>query len=225
MRGEDHIDLHCTLWGISADPAVVWEEFSATAETMAIGGTNMPVLSPAARTMHVALHAAQHGESEMKTKRDLERAVAVLPDDLWQQGAELAQRLGALPEFATGLRQVLAGVDVARRLGLEQLTSADAALRAEPTPLASGFEHLAQTPGASSKLRILWSELFPSASFLRWWTPIAKRGLVGLAAAYVWRWVWMARHGIPGYLAWRRARREAVRSAAAQRSPATAPRS
>jgi putative nucleotidyltransferase-like protein len=222
MRGDDQVDLHCTLWGISADPSIVWATLSQTAEPMAIGGSVLSVLSEPARTMHVALHAAQHGDSEIKTKTDLERAIAVLPSDTWRQGAELAESLGALPEFATGLRQVPAGGEVAAHLGLDQLTSADAELRAAQTPLASGFEHLAQTPGVLAKLRVLKSELFPTASFLRWWLPIAKYGKAGLAAAYVWRWLWMARHGIPGFRAWRRARREAARSA--RRSPAVAQR-
>jgi hypothetical protein len=225
MRGDDQVDLHCTLWGIGADPRVVWDTLSRTTEPMAIGGSVLPVLSEPARTMHVALHAAQHGDSEIKTKTDLERAIAVLPDDMWRQGAELADRLGALPEFATGLRQVPAGLPVAARLGLDQLTSADAELRAAQTPLASGFEHLAQTHGVTAKLRVLRSELFPTASFLRWWHPVAKHGKLGLAAAYVWRWVWMARHGIPGFRAWRKARREAARSIAAQSSPAVSSRS
>ena len=25
MRDDDHVDLHCTLWGLDADPAVVWD--------------------------------------------------------------------------------------------------------------------------------------------------------------------------------------------------------
>jgi hypothetical protein len=225
MRGDDHVDLHCTLWGLGADPAEAWDTLSRTAEQMAIGGSVIPVLSPAGRTMHVALHAAQHGDSEVKTKRDLERAIAVLSDELWQQGAELAERLGALAEYATGLRLVPEGIEVATRLGIERLTSADAVLRAEQTPLATGFEHLAQTPGLSSKLGMLRAELFPTPTFLRWWHPIANRGLRGLAAAYVYRWWWLVRHGVPGYLAWRRARREAADSVTAHRSPAVAPRS
>ena len=113
---------------------------------------------------------------------------------------------------------VPAGLAVASRLGLDRLTSADAALRVTRTPLASGVEHLAQTPGARGKLRVLRSELFPTASFLRWWSPVARKGgALGLAAAYVWRWVWMAWHGIPGYLAWRNARRAAAESAARAR--------
>ena len=224
MRGEDHVDLHCTLWGLAADPHVVWETLSRMTESMPVGGSILPVLSAPARTMHVALHAAQHGESEDKTKQDLERAIAVVPLDLWSEAAGLAERLGALPEFAAGLRLVPAGLGIAGSLGLQELTSADAELRVLQTPLASGFEHLARTPGPIAKLRVLRSELFPTASFLRWWHPLATHGRPGLAAAYVWRWMWLARHGIPGLLAWRKARREASRSAAA-RSPAVAPRS
>ena len=102
MRGDDQVDLHCTLWGIGADPMVVWDTLSRTAEPMAIGGSVLLVLSEPARTMHVALHAAQHGDSEIKTKNDLERAIAVLSDDMWSQGAQLADRLGRFPSSPRG---------------------------------------------------------------------------------------------------------------------------
>src|ERR1700742_4373576 len=90
MRGDDQVDLHCTLWGIAAEPTTVWDTLWPRAEPMSIGGSVLPVLSEPARTMHVALHAAQHGDSEIKTKTDLERAIAVLPVAVWGQGAELA---------------------------------------------------------------------------------------------------------------------------------------
>lgn len=213
VRGEDHVDLHCTIWGLGASPELVWHTLSQTAEPMRIGGSTPRVLAPAARAMHLALHVAQHGDPEWKPATDLKRAIAMLPDTIWTDAAALAQRLQALPAFATGLRLVPEGQSVAARLGLERLTSADAALRVNRTQLASGFEQLARTDGGSKKLRRLLSEIFPTPAFMRWWSPLARKGPLGLAAAYVWRLLWMTGNGPPGYLAYRRARAQALESA------------
>jgi hypothetical protein len=208
-RGDHHIDLHCTLWGIEAPPPDVWSTLSRTAEPMHIGGRWLPVLAPSARALHLGLHVAQHGDPDAQPGTDLSRAIDQLPFSLWEQATELAHRLDAVPAFAAGLRLIPAGAALADRLGLPTTSSLEASLRFTRAPLALGFEHLAQTGGLGRKIRLLLSEIFPSPAFLRWWWPFASRGLVGLATAYVWRLVWVAAHAVPGYYAWRRARRAA----------------
>ena len=87
--------------------------------------------------------------------------------------------------------------------------SVDALLRVAHVPLAHGFEELATTRGIRAKLAVLRQELIPSAEFMRWWSPLARRGPLGLAASYVWRPLYLALKAGPGLLAWRRARRVA----------------
>jgi len=48
------------------------------------------------------------------------------------------------------------------------------------------------------------------ADFMRWWSPLARRGRLGLTVSFLWRPLWFLGHAGPAYLAWRRARREAT---------------
>jgi Uncharacterised nucleotidyltransferase len=208
-RGDEDVDLHCTIWGIEVPPERAWEVLSANTEPMNVGGRTLPVLAPAARAMHVALHAAQHGYDEGKPVHDLELALEVLPDDLWAEAAAVAAELDALGGFATGLRLLPAGRSLAERLGVDREASVDALLRVAHVPLSQGFEELANTRGVRAKLAVVRGELAPTADFMRWWSPLARRGRLGLAAAYLWRPLYLALRAGPGLVAWRRARRAA----------------
>ena len=209
VRGSDNVDMHCTLWGIEAGPQRAWEVLSAHTAPMKVGGRVVQVLEPATRAMHVALHAAQHGQPHGKPIRDLELALEQLPDDLWVESAAVAAELDATAGFATGLRMLPAGRALAERLGIQDAGSVDSLLRVAQVPLAHGFEELATTPGLRGKLAVLRGEVFPNAAFMRWWSPLASRGRLGLAAAYAWRPLYLALKAGPGLLAWRRARRAA----------------
>lgn len=205
-RGEDTVDLHSTLIGIRADPEVVWNTLSAMIERAEVGGAAVRVLSAPARTFHVVLHAAQHGRGDQKPLEDLRRAIEVVPQGMWFEAAALADRLEATGAFATGLRLVESGVPIASRLGVASHASTDATLRLDPVPLALAFDHLAATPGIKARLLLVWRELFPTVAFMRWWSPLARRGPAGLAAAYLLRPLWILAHLGPGFMAWRRAR-------------------
>jgi Uncharacterised nucleotidyltransferase len=208
-RGDQSVDLHCTLWGLEAPPERVWELLSARTEPMNVGGRELRVLAPAPRAMHVALHAAQHGYDEGKPVCDLELALEVLPEELWAEAAEVAAQLDALGGFATGLRLIPAGRALTERLGIEREASVGALLRVGHVPLSQGFEELATTPGLRAKLAVVRGELAPTPDFMRWWSPLARRGRLGLVAAYLWRPLYLALRAGPGLVAWRRARRVA----------------
>ena len=206
-RGHDRVDLHSTLIGIRARPQVVWQTLSRLTETAVVGGARVLVLSPPARALHVVLHAAQHGRAEPKPLEDLRRALDVVTEPTWLDVVALARRLEAVEAFATGLRLLPQGAALASRLDLGSAASADATLRLEPVPLALAFEHLASTPGWKARLHIVVRELFPTPAFMRWWSPLARRGAAGLLVSYCWRPLWLLRRLVPGLLAWRRARR------------------
>ncbi len=206
-RAEHDVDLHSTLIGIRASPRRVWDALWPTAETERVGGVDVHVLSVPARALHVALHAAQHGRDDQKPLEDLRRALELVPEQTWREAAALAESLQATAAFATGLRLLPPGAALAARLGLAAATSPDATLRLEPVPLALAFEHLASTPGWKQRLLIIMRELFPTVEFMRWWSPLARRGTAGLVAAYCWRPLWLVAHAGPGLVAWRRARR------------------
>jgi hypothetical protein len=74
--------------------------------------------------------------------------------------------------------------------------------------MAAGFARLAAAP-KEERVRLLREEIFPTRAFMHWWAPWSRGSGARLAAAYVYRTGWLAVHAIPGYLAWRRARRTA----------------
>jgi Uncharacterised nucleotidyltransferase len=208
------VDLHRALVGVGASPDDAWHVLTAELETMRMVGTPVEVLGPTARALHVALHAAQHGIRYPKALSDLERALELLPPATWRHAAELAVRLDAVPAFSAGLRLLPAGAAFVDSIALSKPETVEAVLLASSPPqTAGGFEWLARVPGVRAKTQLMVRKLFPPRPWLRAWSPLARRGTLGLVAAYAWRPLWVLLHAGPGFLAWRRARRRA-RSAA-----------
>ena len=207
VRGTDSLDLHSTLHGVGVPYEAVWPVLSRDAVPMQIGGAELDVLGPAARAFHVALHAAQHQDG--KAVFDLEKALAQLDDELWAQATEVARELSALPAFSAGLRLVQGGPELAARLGVSGVRSIHTELRARQVPLAEGIAQIYATPGVRAKLRLLVEELFPRPAFMRWWSPLARRGRAGLALSYLWRPIWLVLHLPTAVRTVRRARRAA----------------
>ena len=144
---------------------------------------------------------------------DLRRAIEMLPFETWKTAAELAEQLEATVAFATGLRLLPAGKVVADRLGLSSAASAETILRATSgPPLALGFEELRGIQGLRKRVRFIVRKVFPSRSYMRAMTPTARRVPVGLVFAYFGRFAWLSRRAVPGFRAWRQARREADRA-------------
>jgi hypothetical protein len=197
LRGSDSVDLHATLPGLHADPDEIWAILWETAVTQEIAGRLVRVPGRAAVLMHIALHAAQHVVG--KPTEDLVRASTLADDIDWRAAAALASRLGGLEAFATGMRAVPQAESVATRLGLSDVGSIKFDLRRAQVPLAEGLNDLLGAP-LSKKPGIIVRELAPSASFMRWAMPVARRGRVGLIASYPLRWLMLLR-GLPRALA------------------------
>ena len=207
LRGEDNLDLHCTLHGLDGDPEQIWSSFEANAGRQVIGGTELRVPGRAALLLHIGLHAAHHAAG--KALEDLRRAITRAEEDLWREALDLANLLEGTPAFATGLRLLPEGAELARRLGIEDsVRSTRHEIGYRRVPTAEGIDALLQ-PGAGIRLRTLTvvNELFPRPQFMRWWSPLARRGPLGMVASYPWRWIWLLAHAPRGLLAVRRARR------------------
>lgn len=207
-RDDDTVDLHVSFYGLEAPPAQVWAVLSRTAVALPLAGKQLEALAPPARALHVVLHAAQHGAQTEKTQEDLRRALAQLPDELWHEALEIATELGALGTLAAGLRLQPAGAELAGRLGVAAVSSVATALRIGGVPLSEGFEELRAADGWRARRTLVVRELFPTADFLRWWSPLARRGAAGLAVVRVWRALWLLGHAPRGYRAWKRAQRQ-----------------
>ncbi len=204
------VDLHDTLAGIDAPPDDVWKLLSARAIRTSVSVGVVETLDLPGIALHAALHAAQHGAGAGKAVDDLGRAVTQLDYCDWEEAAELAQRLDAVPALAAGLRLVPSGEVLAGRLRLPDSRRVDVALGvASPPATSRGLLRLASTPGLRSKLALLATEIAPSATFMRAVYPVARRGPLGLATSYAWRPLWLLWHLVPALRALRSARRAA----------------
>ena len=205
------VDLHSALVGVQASSARLWEVLGAETEVQIVGGERVEVLNGPARALHVVLHAAQHGLQEQKPREDLRRALERVPETTWAETARLALALDAQAAFWTGLSMEPAGRELQAKLELEKGPSrTETELRASTAPpTAVGLLRLAETPGLGAKLKLIWREAFPSSAYLRTWSPLARRGRVGLALAHVWRPIWILIRLGPALAAIMRARRAA----------------
>jgi hypothetical protein len=205
-----YVDLHRTVVGAGVEPMATWAVLREHVEPVDVSDRTLNGLDLPATAAVVALHAAQHGREMRRTLDDLSRALERVPLETWREAARVAERLDALPAFAAGLRLDPAGAEVAGRLGLPSETSAEIVLRAATAPPTSlGFDWLARKQGVAAKTVYLAGKAVPPVDFMREWSPLARRGRLGLALAYCWRPIWLVRHGIPGLRAWRAATRRA----------------
>lgn len=206
LRGDANLDLHCTLAGLGGDFESVWESFNAGSDRQVIGGAELRVPGRAALLLHIGLHAAQHGEG--KALEDLRRAIARVDEDLWRAALRLARQHEGIPAFASGLRLLPEGGELTRRLGIGNVRSSMHDIRHESVPTAEAI-HALLSPGVGtrSRLAMVAGELIPRPEFMRWWTPLARRGRLGIIASYPWRWIWLLAHAPRGLLAAWRGRR------------------
>jgi hypothetical protein len=189
--GGGMVDLHCRLPGLDGDPDAIWDYLAASAERQVIGGVELRVPGRDVVLLHVALHAAQHANLlDGKPLEDLRRALACVEESQWSSALQLARAYQGVPAFAAGLRLLPEGVDLARRLDLGEEGSLKYALLREDVIAEELYALLSADTGIRSKLTIAVSRGFPGPDYMRWWSPLARRGKRGLAGAYVWRAIW-----------------------------------
>jgi hypothetical protein len=185
------VDLHCRLQGLDGDPDAIWGSLAAGAERQVIGGVELRVPDRDTVLLHVILHAAQHANMVGgKPLEDLRRALACVEEPKWQSALELARAYRGVPAFAAGLRLLPEGGDLTRRLGLGEVQSLRYALLREDVIAEELHALLCARVGIGRKLAIAVSRGFPGPDYMRWWSPLARRGKRGLAGAYLWRAIW-----------------------------------
>jgi hypothetical protein len=205
------IDLHWQV-PLATRGADSWTVLGQETEPMPIGSATVEILSPAARAMLTAVHAAQHGTGIRKSVRDLELALGRVDLVTWARSAELARRVGVSDPFAVGLRLLPAGADVAEKLGLESAQSVEAHLRSvTPAATSLGWMHLLEQRSPRAALQLVRSELLPTPGFMRVWSPTARKGPMGLTCAYLGRPLWLLWQLPSALRDLRRARRQARR--------------
>jgi Uncharacterised nucleotidyltransferase len=190
--GGGMVDLHCQMPGLDGDPDAIWGCLAASAERQVIGGVELRVPDRDTLLLHVALHAAQHANLvDGKPLEDLRRALARVEESKWSSALELACAYQGVPAFAAGLRLLPEGEDLARKLDLGEEGSLKYALLREDVIAEEFYALLSADAGIRRKLAIAASRGFPGPDYMRWWSPLARRGKIGLAGAYLWRVIWV----------------------------------
>lgn len=185
------IDVHRSIQGVYVSDDHAWTILSQVTDTLLLGTVTAQVLPAHGRAMHAALHAAQHAG----TARDLEvlsRALVQVADETWRAAALLAERLQATAALHRGLCFLPEGRELIERLGLAGGAELAVDLRAMRAREALTLARLINTPGFSPRASIVTRKLFPPSTFMRKWSPLARRGSLGLIAAYCWRPLWVA---------------------------------
>ncbi len=191
--GEGMVDLHCQLPGLDGDPETIWGRLAASADRQVIAGVELRVPDRDAVLLHVVLHAAHHANQvDGKPLKDLRRALALIDESEWLRALELARAYRGVPAFAAGLRLLPDGRDLARRLNLGEMRSLQHEIRREDNVIAEElYALLCADAGIRQKLVIAASDIFPRPDYMQWWSPLARRGKLGLAGAYLWRAIWV----------------------------------
>jgi hypothetical protein len=195
VRGVDWVDLHRgRFWGVTVPADRAWHALAARTEPMEVGGVVIEVLDEAARALNLVLHAAASGPTAGLPRRDLDRALARLPAEVWKEAAQLAHDLGADAAFATGLALAPAGAALARDLGVDdpagwdRLALVDATLRADGAPrFAAGLARVLAEPGIRTRVATVARVVVPTPTYLAERVPWARRSAAHLVRAYaVW---------------------------------------
>ena len=192
-RSGGMVDLHCRLPGLDGDPDAIWDCLAANADRQVIGGVELRVPDRDTVLLHVVLHAAHHANQvDGKPLEDLRRAFACVEESQWSSALELARAYRGVPAFAAGLRLLPEGGDLARKLDLSDVRSLQHEIRREDNVIAEElYALLSADAGIRRKLAIAASDTFPRPNYMRWWSPLARRGKLGLAGAYLWRAIWV----------------------------------
>ena len=202
------VDLHRTLIGVRSDEWTLWRALDRSTEAIYVSGARVRCLNVEARTFVLTLHAAQDGVRQGKPLEDLRRALDMNDGAIWCAAFDLAKELEAQEAFAAGLRMVEPGRELAAELGLPEPSAVDIRLRARGAPpLSLGIDWLLSLRGVRDRCLFVWRKLFPTVDYMRSWSPLASRGRLGLAGAYVARIGWMVLRLPSAYRAWRRATR------------------
>ena len=201
------IEVHTGFDGV-ADPDALWRSLLVDRGSVELFGTEIEVPSVAARLALVAIHAGAHGEDHLRSRRDVQRAIERFDLRDWSAAWELARRWGAQDLFVVGARLADGGAGMLASVGVEHTPSTGARMRGSGMPRAQrSLEQLARTDGLLPRIALVLRKAFPAPEVMRSWKPIARRGPLGLALAYLWRPAWLAGRLAEASLAWARARR------------------
>jgi hypothetical protein len=208
------VDLHWTLAGARATPAVVWGALWKARTKIELASRHAAVLDCPGQAMQLAMHAAQHGPKFDKHLGELSLALGRWREDVWESAAALAREIGALEAFAAGLRLVPDGALLASELALPSTGDVDWTIQHANSQPRGTFHvrALMTADGLSERARVVRHSLFPSRAWISYEHSWARGGRLRLAAAYCVHLLCVPLWAARAFKFARRARREGRRS-------------
>lgn len=185
--GNMSIDLHRKLPGCEAPDQTIWRSLREGAQAIRLDGHPVLTLGNPGLALHLALHLAQHGPSDIKAAADLRLGLTRWPEAVWQAAATLARELAAHEAFSAGLRLVAEGEAQAAALDLSSgeqvlLGLAQRGIRPRGT---FHVEALTRARTIGERAGILRKALLPAPNWIRWEMAWAARSRLHLASAYL----------------------------------------
>ena len=205
------VEIHQTLVGVRVPPATAWSILSRDLHHITVAKEAIPAFSVPARTLHLALHAAQHGLGVAKSLEDLRRGLAKEDIEVWRSAHRLAFELDAEDAFTNGLALIPAGKAALKELAPDAEPSLDVELHAAHARSSARSLEWFRYLSSGDRLRWLARKVAPSPAFMRLWHPLARVGRGGMALAYLWRPFWLLKELGLGLKERRRVQRELMR--------------
>ena len=201
------VDLHRTLLGATGHPQDVWEALIRDSVTIRLDGREIPAPGLAALALHLALHAAQDGGHNERSRNELALALSVFEASVWEAAEALADEIGASNSFALGvLLGKSAGVPhLGQPYPLTREQRLRVALTGQEQNAALAVNHLLELPRFRERLRFAAGKISPPPAFMRSRYRIARRGPPGLVIAYFLRILWLTATFIRSFAGARRA--------------------
>lgn len=187
IRGNDvGVDLHTRLPGCLATPAAAWERLRVDSDAIDVGGHRVAILGRSALALHLAIHAAQHGPSDLKAIGDLRRGIERWTLEDWRAAAAIAKELRATAALTAGLRLIDEGAALAVELGLAPSALADWEVR-NPHLRPRGASHLdafVRARGVRSRARLVRRALLPHSRWIAWEYPWSTANRLCMTGGY-----------------------------------------
>jgi hypothetical protein len=196
LRERDNfiIDLHDSLPQVGVPESVVWEQITQHLDVLTVAGVATETLDRPTSALLVTLHAAHHGPDWVGADADLKRAVEVFDMECWEAARDIAVSLKAEAMMGVGLGLTDEGRTIAERLSLPTEPSpANLLLWAGAPWSASVVESLITQRDLRATIALVARVLWPTPVALRRGSALARRGRLGLIAAYALRPCQLAR--------------------------------
>lgn len=197
------VDLHRSLHGLEeADLDVLWDAACAEDHWIEVAGVRLRCAGPVLSALQAVTHVAYVGMPTAKAEEDLRRALNGLDEGVWYSASRLTTAVGA-PNLLASLHGHPLGSALAARLAVPALPAwSEIAAKA---PAIKGFSTVDRTlrmPSTRTRVVYLRDKWFPPPTLLRQSSALARRGHMGLIAAYPTRVVICSARAVAGICVW-----------------------